>query len=85
MEAVSTDAAIALIASLSRDRAEAVLLRVVMGLDAQTAGQVLGRRAGAVRTAARRGPRLLADLLEPGLAVSGWPAAWRGRVSDQRG
>jgi hypothetical protein len=63
MEAVSTDAAIALIASLSRDRAEAVLLRVALGLDAQTAGQVLGRRAGAVRTAARRGPAF-------------WPTCW---------
>jgi RNA polymerase sigma-70 factor (ECF subfamily) len=33
IEAVSTDAALALIASLPRDQAEAVLLRVVVGLD----------------------------------------------------
>ncbi|NJC74363.1 RNA polymerase sigma factor, partial [Planosporangium thailandense] len=37
---ISTDAALALIRSLPRDQAEAVLLRVVVGLDAQTAGKV---------------------------------------------
>jgi RNA polymerase sigma-70 factor (ECF subfamily) len=40
--------------------AEAVLLRAVLGLDARTAGQVLGKRPGAVRTAAHRGLRTLA-------------------------
>ena len=34
LDAVSTEAAIAMIAALPRDQAEAVLLRVVMGLDA---------------------------------------------------
>ncbi|WP_416210417.1 RNA polymerase sigma factor [Frankia sp. Cr1] len=63
LEAVSTDAAIKLIAALPRDQAEAVLLRVVMGLDAKSAGQVLGKRAGAVRTAAYRGLRRLAEQL----------------------
>jgi RNA polymerase sigma-70 factor (ECF subfamily) len=63
IEAVSTDAAIALIAGLPREQAEAILLRVVMGLDAATAGRVLGKRAGAVRTAAHRGLRRLADQL----------------------
>ncbi len=64
LDAVGTDAALAMIASLPRDQAEAVLLRVVMGLDAATAGQVLGKRAGAVRTAAYRGLRRLAEVLE---------------------
>jgi len=63
MEALSTDAAVALIATLPRDQAEAILLRVVMGLDAETAGRVLGKRAGAVRTAAHRGLRRLAEQL----------------------
>ena len=40
-----------LIATLPRHQAEAVLLRVVVGLDAVTAGRVLGRRPGAVRVA----------------------------------
>jgi RNA polymerase sigma-70 factor (ECF subfamily) len=64
IEGISTDAAIALIARLPRDQAEAVLLRTVMGLDAAAAAQVLGKRAGAVRTAAYRGLRKLATFLE---------------------
>ena len=65
LDAVSTEAAIAMIAALPRDQAEAVLLRVVMGLDADRAGKVLGKKAGAVRTAAHRGLRRLAARLEP--------------------
>jgi RNA polymerase sigma-70 factor, ECF subfamily len=64
VESMSTDAALALIRSLPRDQAEAVLLRVVVGLDAQTAGKVLGKRAGAVRTASYRGLRRLAEYLD---------------------
>ena len=60
------DAALALIATLPPDQAEAVLLRAVLGLDAQTAGHVLGKRPGAVRTAAYRGLRTLARHLETG-------------------
>lgn len=61
---MSTDATIALIATLPRDQAEAVLLRAVVGLDVETAARVLGKRPGAVRTAAWRGLRRLADRLE---------------------
>jgi len=64
IDAMSTRAALALIARLPRDQAEAVLLRAVMGLDAKTAAKVLGKRAGAVRTAAYRGLRGLAAYLE---------------------
>jgi RNA polymerase sigma-70 factor (ECF subfamily) len=60
LDALATGAALALIATLPPDQAEAVLLRAVLGLDAHTAGQVLGKRAGAVRTAAHRGLRTLA-------------------------
>ncbi|KWV31447.1 RNA polymerase sigma factor [Micromonospora rifamycinica] len=63
-ETIGTESALALIATLPPREAEAVLLRAVIGLDAQTAGQVLGRRPGAVRTAAHRGLRRLAALLE---------------------
>ena len=63
VEAVSTDAALALIASLPRDQAEAVLLRVVVGLDTNTTAAVLGKRPGAVRVAAHRGLRHLAARL----------------------
>jgi RNA polymerase sigma-70 factor (ECF subfamily) len=61
---VGTAEALALIAGLPRDQAEAVLLRVVMDLDADSAARVLGKRAGAVRMAAHRGLRKLAVLLE---------------------
>jgi RNA polymerase sigma-70 factor (ECF subfamily) len=61
--AVSTDAAVALIASLPPDQAEAILLRVVIGLDAKAAAAVLGKRPGSVRVAAHRGLRRLAARL----------------------
>lgn len=64
IDSVTTDAALALIARLPPDQAEAVLLRVVMGLDAAGAAKVLGKRPGAVRTAAYRGLRKLAEYLE---------------------
>jgi len=63
MEVFATESAIAMIARLPTEQAEAVLLRVVMGLDVTTTAQVLGKRAGAVRTAAHRGLRRLAELM----------------------
>ncbi|HEY2520398.1 MAG TPA: RNA polymerase sigma factor, partial [Streptosporangiaceae bacterium] len=65
LEEVGTDDAIALIATLPPDQAEAILLRVVMGLDAAATGRIVGKSAGAVRTAAYRGLRQLAHLLAP--------------------
>jgi RNA polymerase sigma-70 factor, ECF subfamily len=64
IDAVATDAALALINTLPPDQAEAVLLRAVLGLDARTAGAVLGKRPGTVRSAAHRGLRTLARRLE---------------------
>jgi len=66
LDAVATGNAIALIATLPPDQAEAVLLRAVLGLDATTAGTILGKRAGAIRTAASRGLRTLQRKLENG-------------------
>jgi RNA polymerase sigma-70 factor (ECF subfamily) len=63
LESFTTDAAFALIGSLPRDQAEAVILRAVMGLDAKSAGAVLGKRPGAVRSAAHRGLATLARRL----------------------
>lgn len=63
LDGLSTAAALDLIGRLPRDQAEAVLLRAVVGLDAASAGRVLGKRAGAVRTSAHRGLRTLAALL----------------------
>ena len=70
-EALSTTSAIELIASLPPDQAEAVLLRAVVGLDAKSAGAVLGKRAGAVRVAAHRGLKTLAAKLDVPLDVPG--------------
>src|SRR5580693_4404843 len=70
IDGLATGAALALINTLPPDQAEAVLLRAVLGLDARTAGQVLGKRPGAVRTAAHRGLRTLArqlDAARPGV------------------
>jgi RNA polymerase sigma-70 factor (ECF subfamily) len=64
VEAAATQDAIALIRTLPPDQAEAVLLRAVLGLDAAAAGEVLGKRPGAVRTAAYRGLRTLAERLD---------------------
>ncbi|HEX6360823.1 MAG TPA: RNA polymerase sigma factor [Actinophytocola sp.] len=61
----STHATIAFIATLPRDQAEAVLLRIVVGLDVEAAAQVMGKRAGAVRTATWRGLRRLSQRLAP--------------------
>jgi RNA polymerase sigma-70 factor (ECF subfamily) len=66
IDTVATRNAVALIATLPPDQAEAVLLRAVLGLDAITAGQVLGKRPGAIRTAAHRGLKTLHKKLENG-------------------
>jgi RNA polymerase sigma-70 factor (ECF subfamily) len=59
LDTVATQNAVALIATLPPDQAEAVLLRAVLGLDAATAGHILGKRPGAIRTAAHRGLKTL--------------------------
>ena len=63
LDSLSTAEAVALISALPIDQAEAVMLRVVVGLDAVSAARVLGKRPGAVRMAAHRGLRRLAELL----------------------
>jgi RNA polymerase sigma-70 factor, ECF subfamily len=64
IEAITTEEALSLIASLPRDQAEAVLLRAVVGLDAKGAAQVAGKRAGAIRTAAYRGLKTIEKRIE---------------------
>ena len=82
--AVATDAAVAFIATLPRDQAEAVLLRVVLGLDTGAAARVMGKRAGAVRTATWRGLRTLSTRLEqsgaPGVATG---TLWSGDLAPR--
>lgn len=65
-EALSTGRALEMIATLPREQAEAVLLRVVVGLDGPAAARVLGKRSGSVRTSAYRGLKRLAEQLGAG-------------------
>ncbi len=96
MESLSTGRTMALIAQLPQDQAEAVVLRVVVGLDAKSAAETLGKRPGAVRTAAHRGLKKLAELLgaeggfEPDPDTASGPGAAvghnaRGQVWDGGG
>jgi RNA polymerase sigma-70 factor (ECF subfamily) len=64
LESLSTEYALDLVRGLPREQAEAVLLRVVVGLDGPAAARVLGKRPGAVRTAAYRGLKRLARELD---------------------
>ncbi|MFI1162370.1 RNA polymerase sigma factor [Streptomyces sp. NPDC020801] len=63
LQSLSTERALELVRALPRDQAEAVLLRVVIGLDGPAAARVLGKRPGAVRTSAYRGLKRLAARL----------------------
>jgi RNA polymerase sigma-70 factor, ECF subfamily len=77
-ERLTTASALAMIATLPRDQAEAVLLRTVIGLDAPTAGAILGKRPGAVRVATHRGLKALGRMLDE----THRPAAHRRRSGD---
>ena len=61
---VNSQAALALVASLPPDQAEAIMLRTVLGFDAVTAGEILGKSPGAVRAASFRGLRQLAKKID---------------------
>ncbi|MDX6273645.1 MAG: hypothetical protein QOJ92_855 [Frankiales bacterium] len=63
-ESMATERALALIRRLPRDQAEALLLRVVVGLDAPAAARVLRKRPGAVRMATSRGLQRLREIVE---------------------
>ena len=70
LENLDTQAAIALMRELPRLQAEAILLRVVAGLDTAESAKLLGRSPGAVRVAAHRGLRRLAEtVLRPGVTL----------------
>jgi RNA polymerase sigma-70 factor, ECF subfamily len=64
LEAISVRSVVALIATLPRDQAEIVMLRLVGGLDVADVGRIVGKSPGAVRVAAHRALRRLASRLE---------------------
>jgi RNA polymerase sigma-70 factor (ECF subfamily) len=63
IEHIDTQAALALVARLPPHQAEVILLRVVAGLDTETVAQIVARTPGAVRVAAHRGLRRMAQIL----------------------
>lgn len=71
LDALSTEAALALISALPRDQAEAVILRIVAGLDVAETARILGKRPGAVRVNTMRGLRRLKALLPHDLDATG--------------
>lgn len=62
-ESTATDAALALIAQLPPDQAEAVMLRIVAGLDVSSVALIMDRSAGSVRVLCHRGLRRLESML----------------------
>ena len=63
LERLGTRSAMALLAGLPAIQAEVILLRVVAGMDTDTVARLTGRSPGAVRVAAHRGLRRLAQML----------------------
>jgi RNA polymerase sigma-70 factor, ECF subfamily len=61
--AISTQAAVALIATLPPDQAEVVLLRVVAGLEVAEVAAITGKHPGNVRVLSHRALRRLAERL----------------------
>lgn len=64
LEAISTQQVVALLATLPREQAEIILLRVVAGLPPHDVARIVGKSPGAVRVAAHRGLRRLAAMVE---------------------
>jgi RNA polymerase sigma-70 factor, ECF subfamily len=76
----ATDQAVALIGALPPDQAEAVMLRVVVGMDVARVADIMGRTPGSVRVLCHRGLKRLerrlterevaeADVVPPGTTV----------------
>ncbi len=63
-ESSGTDKAVALIASLPADQGEAVMLRIVAGLDVSHVATIMDKSPGAVRVLCHRGLRRLEQILE---------------------
>jgi RNA polymerase sigma-70 factor (ECF subfamily) len=63
LEAASTRAALALIATLPAGQAEAIVLRVVAGLEVNRVAEIMGKQPNTVRVLTHRGLRRLAARL----------------------
>jgi RNA polymerase sigma-70 factor (ECF subfamily) len=60
LDGLSVQGAVAILARLSPDQAEAVALRVIAGLDTAYVAKILGKSEGAIRVALHRGLKALA-------------------------
>jgi RNA polymerase sigma-70 factor (ECF subfamily) len=63
IERFTTRSALAEVATLPADQAEAIVLRVVAGLEVQRVAEIMGKRPGTVRVLTHRGLRRLAERL----------------------
>lgn len=66
LEGFSTRAALAEVATLPADQAEAIVLRVVAGMGVDRVAAIMGKRPGTVRVLTHRGLRRLAERLGAG-------------------
>jgi RNA polymerase sigma-70 factor (ECF subfamily) len=64
LDALGTEEALAIVATLPPDQAEVVALRTIAGLDVDQVAEVIGKRPGAVRVLAHRGLKNLAKKLD---------------------
>jgi RNA polymerase sigma-70 factor (ECF subfamily) len=64
LELLATRAALAQVTTLPADQAEAIVLRVVAGLNVQQVADLMGKRPGTVRVLTHRGLRRLAERLD---------------------
>jgi RNA polymerase sigma-70 factor, ECF subfamily len=71
VDAMSSQAAVAMIATLPPDQAEVILLRVVAGLEVAEVAAITGKRPGTVRVLAHRALRRLAERLTQDTPVRG--------------
>ena len=71
VEGFSTRAALAVVATLPADQAEAVMLRVVAGLDVERVAAIMDKRPGTVRVLTHRGLRRLAERLGADARIRG--------------
>jgi RNA polymerase sigma-70 factor (ECF subfamily) len=71
LEGFSTRAALAEVATLPADQAEAIVLRVVAGLEVQRVAELMGKRPGTVRVLTHRGLRRLAERLGADARIRG--------------
>jgi RNA polymerase sigma-70 factor (ECF subfamily) len=71
MEGFSTRAALAVIATLPPDQAEAIMLRVVAGLGVDRVAAIMDKRPGTVRVLTHRGLRRLAERLGADARIRG--------------